>query len=178
MNYYRDSVIFFGLVIPAILVLAVVGAAWSLRSKMEGTIAEKISAFNGFNKTREETQKVESEVTRQLPNLQRWKASLGEETASAVRENLREIYSSLPSKEIQETAFDKPNGPGVFGTASAQKSSQVRIALRGTYRTLQRAFLELETRMPQLQLEELRIDPASNNASQVNFQVNYTAWEL
>ena len=60
---------------------------------------------------------------------------------------------------------------------SAQKSSQIRIAFRGTFRTMQRAFLELETRMPQLQLQDLKIDPSSSGSALLNFQVTYTAWE-
>ena len=54
------------------------------------------------------------------------------------------------------------------------------MVFRGTFRTMQRAFLELESRMPQLQLQELRIDPSPNQQNQaplLNFQVNYTAWE-
>ena len=116
-------------------------------------------------------------VARQRQHLERWETQLAEETASAVGTNLREIYAQLPSKEIQQTAFERPGASGGFGTASAQNSSQIRIALRGTFRTLQRAFLELETRMPQLQLEELRIDPNATQSSLLNLQVTYTAWE-
>ena len=97
--------------------------------------------------------------------------------ASTVATNLREISSSLPSKEFQQTAFERPSGSGGFGSASAQKSSQLRIAFRGTFRTMQRAFLELETRMPQLQLQDLKMDPSSTQSSLMNFQVTYTAWE-
>jgi hypothetical protein len=42
---------------------------------------------------------------------------------------------------------------------------------------MQKAFLELETWMPQLQLEDLKIDPSSSLTSLLNFQVSYTAWE-
>ena len=83
----------------------------------------------------------------------------------------------LPGKEIQQTAFERPSGSGGFGSASAQNSSQIRIAFRGTFRTLQQAFLQLETRMPQLQLQEFRMDPNSTQSSLLNFQVTYTAWE-
>ena len=84
---------------------------------------------------------------------------------------------SLPTKEIQKTASERLPVKGGFGTISAQPSSQVRMAFRGTFRTMQRAFLELETRMPQLQLQELRIDPSTSQSSLLNFQVTYTAWE-
>ena len=42
---------------------------------------------------------------------------------------------------------------------------------------MQKAFIELETRMPQLQLQDLKIDPSSSSTSTLNFQVTYTAWE-
>ena len=42
---------------------------------------------------------------------------------------------------------------------------------------MQRAFLELETRMPRLQLQDLKIDPSASQSSLLNFQVTYTAWE-
>ena len=64
-----------------------------------------------------------------------------------------------------------------MGTATAQKSAQVRLAFRGTYRSVQRAFLELETLMPQLQLQELKIDTSQSSTSTMNFAVTYTSWE-
>ena len=93
---------------------------------------------------------------------------------------MRAIAEALPAKEFQKTAFERTNTKGGFGTVSAQPSSQLRIVFRGTFRTMQRAFLELESRLPQLQLQELRIDPNPNQQNPsplLNFQVNYTAWE-
>ena len=90
---------------------------------------------------------------------------------------MREIYEKLPTTEIQQTAFDPQSGSSGLGGASAQKASQIRIAFRGTYRTMQKALLELETKMPQLQLQEFKMEPMGNSAALINFQVNYTAWE-
>jgi hypothetical protein len=42
---------------------------------------------------------------------------------------------------------------------------------------MQRAFLKLETRMPQLQLQDIKIDPSTSQSSLMNFQVTYIAWE-
>ena len=83
----------------------------------------------------------------------------------------------LPAKEYQRTSVEYPTGSTGFASASAQNSSQVKLAFRGTFRSVQQAFIELETRMPQLQLQELKIDPSSSSASTLNFQVTYTAWE-
>ncbi len=176
MNLYRQPIALFGIVLPSIAAAAIVGGGYFLKSKMSTSFQTKKDTFKTYETGRRAALELESEVSRQRPDLERWTEQLSQETASKVTSNLREISAKLPSKEIQLSAFE-PSGKGGFGSVSQQKASQVRIALRGTYRTVQRAFLELETRMPQLQLQELKIDPASTQTALLNFQVSYTAWE-
>lgn len=176
MHLYRQAIILFGIVVPIILAAVVVGVGIMMKGKMEVSFESKQSAYKAYEMGRRAALEIESEVILQRPHLDRWSQQLAEETASTVTTNLREITSTLPPKEIQLSAFD-PSGSGGFGSVSAQKSSQVRIALRGTYRTMQRAFLELETRMPQLQLQDLKMSPNAAQSSLLNFEVSYTAWE-
>ena len=177
MHYYRQPIILFGIVVPILLAAAVVGGGTMVKSKMVASFADKESKYRTYKQGRIGALEIENQIATQRPHLDRWKEQLSEETASAVATNLREISEKLPSKEIQQTAFERPSGSGGLGSASAQNSSQIRIAFRGTFRTLQQAFLQLETRMPQLQLQEFRMDPNSNQSSLLNFQVTYTAWE-
>ncbi|MES2997101.1 MAG: hypothetical protein V4733_09865 [Verrucomicrobiota bacterium] len=178
MNHYRQSIVFFGLLLPLLTAAAIVGGAAYARADGKASLKQKIAAYTAYTKSRTEALQAESEVNRLQPHLERWRTSLAQDTSSNMNSNLREIYAALPGKEIQQTAFDKPPGHVGFGSVSLQKSSQIRIALRGTYRTLQLAFLDLETRMPQLLLEELHMEPVKDSTSQVNFQISYTAWEL
>ncbi len=177
MHLYRQPIVLFGIVLPIAAAAVVVGIGFLLKSKMTASFENKQSKYKGYEMGRQAGLEIESQVTRQRPHIVRWNSLLAQETASAVTINLREIYEHLPSKEIQQAAFERLPTKGGFGTISAQESSQLRIAFRGTFRTMQRAFLELETRMPQLQLQELRIDPSTSQSSLLNFQVNYTAWE-
>jgi hypothetical protein len=177
MFLYRQTIILFGIVVPMLAAAAVIGVSFMLKSKMVSSFNNKQSNYKTYEQGRIAGLEIEAQVTRQRQHLDRWNESLAQETASAVATNLRGIVEHLPSKEIQQTAFERPSGSAGFASVAAQKSSQVRISFRGTYRTLQRAFLELETRMPQLQLQELRMDPVTNQTSLMNFQVAYTAWE-
>lgn len=177
MNLYRQSIILFGIVVPILIAAAVAGVGFMLKSKMTASYSNKERNYKTYEQGRMAALEIESGVVRGRPHLDRWNKMLSQETASSAANALREISDKLPAKEIQQTAFERPSGKGAFGAASAQNSSQLRIAFRGTFRTLQRAFLELETRMPQLQLQDLRIDPSNTNASQINLQVTYTAWE-
>jgi hypothetical protein len=178
MNLYRQPIIVFGIVLPIVAAAVVVGLGSMAKSRMEASLAEKESSFKAYQMSRMQAQQIESQVVSQKDHVARWENQLGQETASSVTTCLREISEHLPKKEFQQTAFDPSNSKGGFGSPTGQNSSQLRIAFRGSFRTMQRAFLELETRMPQLQLEDLKIDPSSNQSSLLNFQVTYTAWEL
>ena len=63
-----------------------------------------------------------------------------------------------------------------FRAEGRQVTTIEGLAQNGELHPMQRAFLELESRLPQLQLNELRID-RTPQASNLNFQVTYTAWE-
>lgn len=177
MHLYRQTIFLFGIVAPVVATAVLVGACYLVKSKMVASFDNKQRNYKTYETSRLAGLTIEAQVTRQRQHMERWNSQLSQETASAVTTNLREISEHLPSKEIQQTAFERPSGKGGFGTTSAQNSSQVRIAFRGTFRTIQRAFLELETRMPRLQLQDLKIDPSSSQSALLNFQVTYTAWE-
>ena len=177
MHHYRQAIILFGIIVPVLVAAAVIGGGFMLKSKMETSFDTKQKTFKIYEQGRLSGLEIETQVIRQRHHLDRWNEQLAQETASAVATNLRKICERLPSKEIQQTAFERPGAAGGFGAVAAHKSSQLRIAFRGTFRTLQRAFLELETLMPQLQLQELQISPNSSQSYLLNFQVTYTAWE-
>jgi hypothetical protein len=177
MHLYRQPIILFGLILPIVATGVLIVIFSMLKSNMVASSELKQRSYKTDEAGRIAGLEIEALVSRQRPHLSRWSSQLSQETASAVTTNLREISEDLPTKEIQQTAFERPSGSGGFGAVSAQNSSQIRIAFRGTFRTMQRAFLALETRMPQLQLQELKIDPSTNQSSLLNFQVTYTAWE-
>ena len=177
MNFYRQTIILFGVVLPVILAVGLVLAGYLLHSKMKNSFTLKERMYLDNMKAREQINMIEENVKADRVHLERWNKQLAEETASAVAINLKEISDKLPNKEIQQTAFNPSSNAGGFGTASAQSASTIRIGFRGTFRTLQKAFLELETRMPQLQLEALSIKPANNSSYLLTIQVTYTAWQ-
>lgn len=177
MNLYRQSIILFGFVVPVLLAAAVLGIGYFVKSNVSSSFTHKQSNFIANEQTQKAGMQIEKDVINLRGHLDRWKDQLSQETASSVATNLREISEKLPNKEIQQTVFERATGKAGFGSASAQNSAQLRIGFRGTFRTLQKAFFELETRIPQLQLQEMKIEPISTSAAFINLQIGYTAWE-
>ncbi|MEP4078733.1 hypothetical protein [Haloferula sp.] len=176
MNHYRQSIALFGFVIPSVIAIAVIVGAFMVKGRVSRTFDEKLSHFQGFEQNKLQALGLEAEISMKREHIEAWEALVSEETASTVTSNLREIEEGLPSKEFQKTAQDHPPAKKGFAGASAQNSSQIALAFRATFRSMQKALLDLESRMPQLQLQEMRIEPSPQSSS-LNFQVTYTAWE-
>ncbi len=175
---YKQSIILFGIVIPVIVAVIVIGVCAFFRNKITSSFAEKEQYYSGYEQSRMGALEIEAQLSRQRDSSERWQELVGQETFSLVTTNLRAIAEKLPPKEFQQTAFERLGSSGGIGSVSAQKSAGLKFNFRGTYRTVQKAFIDLETQMPNLQLQELRIDPSSTTDSPLlNFQVIYTAWE-
>lgn len=173
---YKQSIIFFGIVLPVLGLLALVGGCLYIKSEMTDSFAVKMSQYRTYSQGRNAAMETEGKIRTQREHLARWKEGLSVETTSTVRTHLKAISDKLPSKEFQETGFDPINSRSGFAAVTQQKASQFRMGFRGTFRTAQKALLELETRMPQLTLQELKANP-SDQSILLNFQVTYTAWE-
>ena len=115
-------------------------------------------------------------MNRQDPHMKRWMALFEKPTAATVNAFLAEVQKKFGGQEFQQTAFRRTASAGGIGGASAQPSIQIQLAFRGTYRALQNAFVELETSMPQLQLDSLKLAPNSNRKV-LNADLVYTAWQ-
>lgn len=180
MNHYRQSIALFGIVLPVLLLALLCGLGFMAKSRMATSFAKKQELFKGYQTSRVQALQIEDSVVKQRAHLERWNTLLAEDALSALNSNLRVIAEGLPAKEFQKGGFERSASAGALGNSVSQKSSEIRISFRGTFRTMQRAFLELESRLPQLQLQELRITPNSNQqtpSSLLNFQVTYLAWE-
>ena len=175
--FYRQSILIFGFVLPLVVCAAVVGGGVALKAKAAASFQQKQTLYKSSEMNRIGALGMEAQVSKRRPHVERWTEQLEKETANSITTHLKEIGDMLPAKEFQQTAFERPSGRAGFANVTAQSSSQVKLAFRGTFRSVQQAFVELETRMPQLQLQELRIDPSANSSSTLNFQVTYTAWE-
>lgn len=182
MNHYRQPILLFGLALPVLGIAVMIGGGIYLKNQVVGSCDTKQKLYNAVEGKRRSVSKIENAVVKQRDHLERWNKLLDEDSLSTVNANLREIIAKLPQKEIQKGGFER--SPTTASNISAQKSSEIRVSFRATFRTMQRALLELETRMPNLQLLELRISPNIAGAggqgvtsTLLNFQVSFLAWE-
>ncbi|MBB5352359.1 hypothetical protein HNR46_002604 [Haloferula luteola] len=175
MTSYKNAITVFGFIVPALIVAVVLTVGFVARGHVQTSLQNKSKHFKGFNRNQQQVDQLEKQLSQKREASEYWNELLGRETASTITSHLRDISSKLPSKEFQITSQSTPQNRSGFGSASAQSSSQVNLGFRANFRSMQKAFLELETRMPQLQLQDLKISP-SNQGGNLNIDASYTAW--
>lgn len=175
MNHFRQSIILFGFLLPFLAVALVVGGFYVARGKVVDGYAKKATSFKAYTADQFQAKAIEAKISKKRPHVANWAKAIHQETASSASSLLNEIKKKLPPKEFQQTAYSAGNAAGL-GSVSAQQALSLNFSYRATFRSMQRALLELESRMPQLQLNEMSMNrsPQSNT---LNFQLTYTAWE-
>jgi len=174
--HYKESVIIFGLVAPVLLVVIGLGLGVHFQGKMENTYEARRNHHQTFKILERERGVLEQNVQSQAPHMHRWMALFEQPAATTVNTFFREFQNEFDATHFQQTAFRPTSTAGGIGGASKQPSSQLHFSFRGTFRALQTAFLELETRMPQLQLDSIKLSRASNQ-NVLNANVVYTTWQ-
>jgi hypothetical protein len=175
MPLYRQSILIFGLILPLLIAISVLMASYLLKSKLEDSFRSNTVSYKSTDDIRLASLAIESKVIRLRPAMERWNTLLSQEAANIIQTKLDTIINEFPVSEIQRVSFTPSSTKTGFG--SGQKSSQIQFVLRGTFHTVQRALLKLETQLPQLQLQDLIIDPKLSSSSLLTFTITYTAWE-
>ena len=171
--HYKDSVIVFGLVAPVLFVVVGLGLGLHFRGKLEATYESRLNHHQTFKSVERERRALERNVQSQAPHMNRWMSLFEQPAATSVNTFFRDFQKDFDATHFQQTAFRPTTTAGGIGGVSKQPSIQLHFAFRGTYRALQTAFLELETRMPQLQLDSIKLSRAANQ-NVLNAAVVYT----
>tara|TARA_B100000029_G_scaffold415490_1_gene419306 strand:- start:23 stop:559 length:537 start_codon:yes stop_codon:yes gene_type:complete len=174
--HYKESVIVFGLVVPVLVVVVGLGMGIHFRGKLESTYEARRNHHRTYKTVEKERGALEEKIQSQAPHMHRWMSLFEQPAASSVNTFFREFQKEFDSTHFQQTAFRPTSTAGGIGGASKQPSIQLNFAFRGTFRALQTAFLELETRMPQLQVDSIKLSRASNQ-NVLNANVVYTTWQ-
>ena len=175
-DYYKQSVLGIGVAAPFVVLFALLGIVFRQKGKLEKTFKERKVKYASFQQYEQKRAELKKKVDEQAPHMVRWMAVMQEPSSSQVNVFVSEAQKRYAGKEFQLTSFRRASTSGGYGAASAQNSVQLELAFRGTFSALQHTFLELETKMPQLQLDRMNLIPQSNSPV-LQAKMTYTAWE-
>ena len=174
--YYKQCIFGIGVAAPLLVVLVLLGVVFHYRGKLEKTYKSRKVEYAKFQQYEQQREELEKKVSEQDPHMVRWMTIMDEPSSSAVNEFIGEAQKKYEGQEFQLTSFRRATASGGIGAASGQSSVQLDLAFRGTFSALQHTFIELETKMPQLQLDRMKLIPQSGG-NVLEAKLLYTAWE-
>lgn len=174
-SFYKDSIVFFGFVIPGLIALALCGGAWYAKSSVSGSLQQKSQTLAEQKKTQAEITQLEKQIAPKRDLAQSWDQLISKDLPTSLNDELPAILQSIPPREFSFVSTTQVNSKAGLATVAKQPVSQTQLAFRGTYRGLQKGLLELETKLPHLQVGSLTID-SNKQSNNLNVTVVYGAW--
>ncbi len=183
MNKHTESIVVFGMVLPAFLLAGVLGGIIFARGKLHAAQAEKVAAYREHEQVVAALQKTEADFGTRSENLDYWKESLSKELVQTLTANLREAMVDYTDDQLRQTELGRPSNSSQFAAGTENSYERLSLSFEGGFAPMQRVMAELELKMPQLALESLMVGPTSSGPSnqgsqrRLKFVATYLSWQ-
>ncbi len=174
-SYYQKSVAVFGLVLPLLVFCLLIGAALYYVSSINKKFQIKQRKYNKSQVEERAITALEKRAAENSSHLQNWQEILDKETRGTFVEHWKTAEKKFSGQEFSRAPHNWVNYSAGLGKGVAQSASQVEMNFTGTFRAMQLALMEVESKLPQLQLDSLSIAPHSSKRK-LNFTTQFTVW--
>ena len=176
-EYYKQSVTVFGIAIPLGLMVLMGGIAMYMASSTSAEYKKKKVAYDQAQTAMKETVALQGQLQKSSEYLESWDKMMKTETRGSFLEHWKVAEKKFTGKELTKTSHNWTNYSDGMGKGINQPASQVKMSFSATYRAMQLAMMEMETKLPQMQLDSMTMTPSSNGES-LNFETKFTVWTL
>ncbi|MCB1230047.1 MAG: hypothetical protein KDN19_07270 [Verrucomicrobiae bacterium] len=181
MSKHTQPILFFGLILPAIAVVALATAVLMGRSKLVAQKESKSELLETFKEASTELSTIEGEmsVEGRRDQMEYWESQLKKEFVQSLTQNLNEITEQFSEEQLIRTELSRPTARSPLAGSTDNPHSRFKLSFEGGFGPMQMALAELELRMPQLVLESLEIKPQTSSSTgtpKLSFEATYLAW--
>jgi len=182
MTKHTQSILLFGIILPAVGMGLVFGGLLKGRGKLLAKKEQKIQMYEGYKASAEELAAVESQlsVEGRMDQMEYWDSQLKKEFVQNLTQSINEITSQFSEDQLMRTELSRPSARSPLASSTDNPHSRFKLSFEGGFSPMQTALAELEMRMPQLVLESLEIKPYRDSGGtgrdRLRFDVTYLAW--
>ena len=174
-NHYKKAIAVFGIVIPISIMLMIIVFTIYKSNSIKKEYTAKKAAYMRSQSLATELTSLEKQANKCKDETEHCKQQI----SSVSRGDIIKLWSQISSK-YRANGFTKvtpqwglvSNGLGLGNTQSA---SSLKMSLKGTFSDIQQSLLELETQLPQLQLDEMSLSP-SGDKNRIKADTTFTLW--
>lgn len=176
MHKYKQSITLFGFVIPTLLVVVFSIICIVVSGKIKAKAEVREAAYAQHNTLQTQITKLQAGMREKRLANDEWEKVLSSDIRPTLQSNLKNILEKYTSRQVAQTGFFRPSTVGRLAMGAQQPSSSVTLKFRGTYLPMEKALLELESRLPQMQVNSFNIE-RERTSSELTFDLSYTIWE-
>ncbi|MGJ8661398.1 MAG: hypothetical protein ACSHXL_05125 [Bacteroidota bacterium] len=172
---YKKSIFIFGVIIP-VLILSLIVVAVSMKAQSTRSSYEtKRTAYDQAQMTIMMTKQLKAKADSNRNQLKFWESLMTRETRGTFIDHWKLAEGKFTEMELNKTSHNWINQSTGLGNNAVLPASQVKMTFLGTFRAMQLSLLELETKLPQLQLDRMNIK-ASTDSNLLSFDTTFTLW--
>lgn len=176
MNNYKQSITLFGFVIPVLLLVVFSIICVVVSGNIKAKAIERETAFAQHNRLQTQVTQLQAGMREKRDAIEQWQKVVSSDIRPDLQLNLKNILEKYSSRQIAQTGFFRPATLGRLAMGAQQQSSSVTLKFRGTYLPMEKALIELESRLPQMQVNSFSIK-RERSADELLFDLSYTIWE-
>jgi len=172
---YKQAVVVFGILLPAVFLIALTFAVYWKAGSIHQEYELKVNLQNQDAMAAKQNAILAKKVKVQDELLSAWKGLLAKEDRRTFLEHWKTVRKKFKANEFVGERPVWSNASMGLGKDVAQPSSSVTLSFDASYRAMQSAFLEVETELPQMQLDSLEMIP-NQDGKTIHFKTVYTVW--
>ena len=176
-DYYKQSVAVFGVGVPMLLMMVVAGVSLYKTSSVSSEHLVKKREYDKSQVAMRHSMELLGKVNKNKKLLSEWDRIMRTETRGTFLEHWKDAEKKFSGKELTKSSHNWVNYSEGLGKTVSQPASQVNMTFLATYRAMQTALMEIESTLPQMQLDSLTMTPASSGKG-IDFKTTFTVWTL
>lgn len=174
---FKIGIILFGVLLPLLVVGLIFGLITTRKSKIETEYAARKSSFQSQQRQEQAVKGLEVKLSQFDGRKEEWDVLLKNSDIGTVTGLLKEVSAEYSGTEtFKKDEFTFVNKETGIGAASEQPSVSFTVTLSGTFTAIQQGLLSLESTMPNLSLNSMKISP-DPGSSLLLAELSYSAWK-
>ena len=175
ISYFKNAILICGLAIPIFIMVIIAAVVLFFSAKVDKNLKTSRASYEKAQKEQKEVAKLQAEVGQSTGYLKQWEDNLNAETRGTFLEHWKDAEKKFSGKEFSRFPHNWINKTDGLGKDVNQSASQVEMNFSATFSAMQRALIQVESTLPQMQLDSLSMTPDSKG-ERLNFKTQFTVW--
>jgi len=174
-SYFKKPIIIFGLAVPLLITVLIIAVISFFSMRIDKKLKKNRALYKAAETEQKQVATLQAEVGQNVAYLEQWEANLGRETRGSFLEHWKNVEKKFSSKEFRRSPHNWINQSNGLGRSVNHPGSQVEMNFSATFRAMQMALIEIESTLPQMQLDSFSMSPDSEG-ERLNFKTRFTVW--